>query len=98
MNKFHWIIYWIFILLALMCGCDDTSKREIFDVPKERALKERFKIQSYGKFNAGSGPNVREILIITDTLTHKSYLGITDMSLQELNAKEAVESPMLPEM
>ena len=44
----------------------------------------RFTVASYGTFDAGLHNNTREILIVTDTKTHKQYLAITGCGTTEL--------------
>ena len=44
----------------------------------------RFVVESHGKFKAGFGNNEREILLITDKLTGKTYIGITGVGISEL--------------
>lgn len=81
------------VLLLSLFGCGDgqsripVSDRSVSPPAAEtqtQPLNPRFKIESYGSFDAGYSNNKREILIVTDTVTGKSYLGITGVGVTEL--------------
>ncbi len=78
-----------FLIVLLLAGCDDRSSPldpnvEVFGVPLKQVEGSRFKVETFGAFNAGFQNGKREILIITDTKTGQSYLGITGVGITEL--------------
>lgn len=91
-------IFIIWVLLALLTSCtknDDApplppkpkgARPIVVDNATELEVgTPRFKVESHGKFE--SNMREREILIITDLDTGKSYLGITGVGISELVTK-----------
>ena len=74
------------VVLLMVCGCDDgvpvIEKKVHAD--NEKPLTARFSVESQGKFRAGYGDHEREVMIITDTKTHRQYLVITGCGVTEM--------------
>jgi hypothetical protein len=78
-------------------GCDDKKAPTDVEIkprpiPLEQPSQKRFVIESQGSVEAGYNNCVREVLIITDTKTGRTYLAVTDCgitSLQEDQNKAA---------
>ncbi len=62
-------------------------------IPVEKAyqeLEKRWKVESQGYFNAGSYyGNPREVLLITDTKTGATYLGITGVGISDISQHQS---------
>jgi len=75
--------------VLLLSGCQDPedeikTAKAAKPVEAPSATGARFVIEKHGWFKAGHQDNPREILIITDTKTHKEYLGVTGVGITEL--------------
>ena len=106
--KLRLVIVGLVTVAALGGGCDapqttgpqqprQPTAIDVADVTELEPGTPRFKVQSHGKFRAGFDNNVREILLITDLDTGKTYLGITGVGISELRSESHTTTSVVPD-
>lgn len=90
----------LFFICMAVTSCDvshesvaPSNELTVYDVP---AVNEgqRFTVTKHGKFDAGFGNNTREIVIITDTQTKRTYLGVTGVGVTEMRSESTTSTDM----
>lgn len=83
-------------LSLVLSGCEldppPDKSVEVFAVPAQQVEGARFRIERHGKFKAGYQNNEREILVIVDTETKRTYLGITGVGVAELRTDSQIST------
>lgn len=80
------------ILTGLVSSCDVPSGGDVSNEVPIINSDQRFTVTKHGTFNAGFDNNVREIIIITDTTTKRTYLGITGVGVSEMRSEQSDET------
>jgi len=83
--------------LLVFCGCYKPDSPKVTVRPSAELNSSRFSVVSAGWFEAGNERNLREILVITDNETKKTYLGITGVGVTELRMVNTGETRKLKE-
>ncbi len=85
-GKTHLVIMAVAIALILMTmvGCKSEPSSRPHTRLDQFENSGRFNVESHGSFYAGHRDNRREIVIITDSKTKKSYIGVTGVGVTEL--------------
>ncbi len=74
-----------FVLITLtITGCKSEPTSRPHTRLDQFENSGRFNVESHGSFYAGHSDNRREIVIITDSKTKKSYIGVTGVGVTEL--------------
>lgn len=88
------------VLGLALCGvaageksCENPAPKtvKVYNVPSDVSSPEkltRFKVERFGSFDAGYTDTKREILVITDNVTHQEYLAVTDVGICSIIKKK----------
>lgn len=73
----------ISICILFLIGCSDSGVKST-PVVNDAKDTQRFQVSIVGRFDAGYKDNRRDILILKDTLTEKTYLAVTGCGVTEM--------------